>query len=146
MTQQQIELLITLLISGLAITVVSRMDKGKKKDNPRNYYMGKGQLFDHHSIRGNANSILLGLLVCIVGWNIDEIGRWLWHQFGNELIVSHQKESWHRMVAMAIGLGITLISLLQLISVLRTRNRYERAMETEQLQQVQDSRKCVNKE
>ncbi len=139
MSNKYMELLLTLIFSAIALVVVSQMDKGKKKDDPKNLFMGKGQLFDLDSVKGRLNGIFFGMVVCLIGWNIDDIGRWIWYQFGNELLVSQQKEAWHQTVAMVMGLGIITINIVQLAFLIRTRRRECRA------QVLQSSNSSISK-
>lgn len=53
--------------------------------------MGKGQFLDQTSYLGNIRLALLGCVLVIFGWYLDEIGHWLWHQFGEELVVQPGK-------------------------------------------------------
>jgi cytochrome bd-type quinol oxidase subunit 1 len=117
MSNQAIELIVTLAFFGAALLIVSKLNKGKKRGDPRNYYMGEGQLFDPKSIAGNVRTIILGILVCVAGWHLDEFGRWLWRQFGNELIVSSGKETWHRIVSTIIGMIFVVSALIDIARI-----------------------------
>lgn len=130
---QGMETLLAILAFGAALVIASQLNNGRKRGDLRNYYLGKGQFFDTNSVLGNVRSLILGLFVCLVGWYLDEIGRWLWHQFGNELIVSPAKERWHRLVSTTMGLTLIVISLLQLIFIARDRRKQTKEAEIEQL-------------
>lgn len=115
--------------------------KQRKKWDPRNYYFGPGQIFDSDSYIGNFRSIVFSCLVMYVGWHLDEAGRWLWHQFGEVLVVSPAKERWHRMVTVALcSVGI-ILGLLNMHRIfLRRRNKVKEA-EIEKLRQFHDLNK-----
>jgi len=117
MMAQGIEALIAIPIFVLVLLFVAHLNKGKKRGDPRNYFMGKGQFFDPSSYKGNVRAILLGVLVLLIGWHIDKIGQWIWIQFGNELVVPRGREYWHRIVSTSIGLILIIVGLLNLIAV-----------------------------
>jgi H+/Cl- antiporter ClcA len=103
--------------------------------------MGEGQFLDVNSISGNVHGIVLGFLVCFVGWHLDEMAHWLWQQFGNELIVSPGKEAWHRIVSTTIGVILIVSAFLQLIFLIRRYRRKVKEDEIEQLRKFHDSGK-----
>jgi len=122
---QGIEVLIAIPIFVLVLLFVAHMNKGKKRSDPRNYFMGKGQFFDPSSYKENVRAILLGVLVLLIGWHIDKIGQWIWIQFGNELVVPRGREYWHRIVSTSIGLIFIIVGLLNLIAVKVQHSRQE---------------------
>lgn len=140
MSSQEIDLIVTLLLICSAFFVVN-LNKGKKKGDPRNYYMGAGQFFDSYTYIGNIRSIALFSLMTYIGWHFDEIGRWLWHQFGNELIVSSGKERWHRMVVVAMGTGGSIVSVLFMYRIFLKRHKQNKENEIERLRQFHNSHK-----
>jgi CDP-diglyceride synthetase len=140
MRSQEVELVVTLFIAGILLVIVRKLSKGKKKGDLRNYYMGKGQFFDVNSFSGNIYGVVLGLLVCCLGWFLDDIGRLIWHAFGSELIVSPEKEAWHRIVSATLG-GVLIVSAtIRLIFLIGARRRKVRDDEIEQLRRLHDSR------
>lgn len=76
-----------------------------------------GQFFDNGTYAGNLRSIVVFILMIYIGGYIDDIGRWIWHQYGEELIVSPGQEMWHQVVARAIGVVGIIFSLRNMQSI-----------------------------
>lgn len=115
--------------------------KQRKRFDPSNYNSGPGQIFDNTTYVGNIRSIVFFGLAIFIGWHLDEIGRWLWHQFGEELIVSPAKERWHRIVVIALGSGGIIFSLLHMHLVFLKRRRQARDAQDALLRQFTGSTK-----
>jgi len=113
--------------------------KPRKKWDPRNYNSGSGQIFDNDSYSGNIRFIVFSCLAMYVGWHFDEAARWLWHQFGEVLVVSPAKEKWHRMVAIALCAGGIIMGLLNMHMIFFKRRKKTKETEIEQLRQLHDS-------
>lgn len=82
-----------------------------------------GQLFDNESYVGNILSIVVFFSMICIGGYIDDIGRWIWHQYGEELIVSPGKEAWHKVVARTIGVVGIIFSLINMQSIYANRKK-----------------------
>lgn len=84
---------------------------------------GPGQIFDGRSYAGSIRFIVFSILVIYVGWHADDVGRWIFHQFGENLIVSPGQEAWHQMVALGMGIVGIVIGLINIYTQYTGRKR-----------------------
>lgn len=66
------------------------------------------------------------VLACLVIWGgryIDEMGQWLWRQFGEELIVTPKKAAWHTLVARTMGTIMLVASALTILRIYKERQQ-----------------------
>jgi cytochrome bd-type quinol oxidase subunit 1 len=96
------------------------------KFDPDSHNFGPGQLFDNATYIGNIRFIIFFGLAIFAGWHLDEVGRWLWHLFGEELVVSSAKEKWHRIVVVVMGGCGIIVALLHMHLVYLKRRRRPR--------------------
>ncbi len=97
----------------------SKIETLKKKIQYVLAYNGSApdQIFDGRTYAGCVRFLFFSFLVIYVGWHIDEINRWIGHQFGEELIVAPGKEAWHRVVALGMGTVGIVIGLLDVYKI-----------------------------
>lgn len=126
MSSTELQLLEAIALFILIIFLVKRINKGKKRYDPRNSLQGAGQFFDNGTYRGNIRSIVLACLWIYAGRHIDEMMQWLWHQFGSDLIVTPAKAEWHARVALALGMIVLVISILNIQRVYKDNKRSSR--------------------
>ena len=75
---------------------------------------GPGQIFDKGTYVGNIRGIIFFGLVIYLSGHIDEIGRWIWHQFGEEWIVSRGQQVWHQVVGRTLGILGVIFGVLNM--------------------------------
>lgn len=82
-----------------------------------------GQIFDGRTYAGSIRFIAFSCLIIYVGGHADDIGRWIWQQFGETLTVSPGKEVWHRMVALCMGVVGIAIGVIDIYKIYTRRNK-----------------------
>jgi hypothetical protein len=82
-----------------------------------------GQIFDGRTYAGCVRFIVFSFLVIYVGGHADDIGRWIWHQFGETLTASPGKEAWHRVVALGMGTVGIVIGLIDIYKIYTSRSK-----------------------
>lgn len=112
---------IFLLFVLLGAIFFAYRDRGKKKWDPKNSNREPGQIFDRTTYMGQLRLMAFGLLTIFGGRHIDEAGQWLWHQFGEELVVSPAKAAWHGIVAFGFGLSFVIMSIVSMLLIYNDR-------------------------
>jgi ABC-type multidrug transport system fused ATPase/permease subunit len=97
----------------------------KQLDDSTKNWNRPGGWFDATTYAGNARTFAVGIALLLAAQRLDHFGRWLWRQFGQELIQSKGAESTHLIVLSAYGAILCGVSLARMIAIYCSRrNRH----------------------